>query len=283
MPRSRGRRRRILVGTFRKMDHMKRPLLLSAAALLLLGAAEPQAPPAPLAPAEAAKQGKAIVAELLSQRPAQNVANTGVLKIQEANGRRTDLPVTFESFSTATNWQSVCSTTGWITNENDRLRLTLTITHDDARPNQYELQKVVASSTTAGRSVSSTANLAGAQTMIPFAGSDFCVADLGLEFFHWPEQRLVKTEMRRGRSCRVLESVNPQPDPGAYSRVVSWIDIETGGIVHAEAYDSQNKLLKEFDPKEFKKMQGQWQLQEVEIRNRQTGSRTRIEFNLDRN
>jgi hypothetical protein len=119
--------------------------------------------------------------------------------------------------------------------------------------------------------------------MTPFANSDFWLADLGLEFFHWPEQRLLKSEMRSGRSCRVLESLNPAPAPGAYARVVSWIDNETSGIVHAEAYDLKNKRLKEFDPKEFKKIKGQWQLQEMRIENNQTGSRTWIEFNLDQN
>jgi hypothetical protein len=113
-----------------------------------------------------------------------------------------------------------------------------------------------------------------------FAGSDFSLADLGLEFFHWPEQRLLKTEMRRGRSCRVLESVNPRPVPGGCSKVLAWIDLETDGIVHAEACDGAGGVLKEFDPKELKKVRGQWQLEEMEINNRRTGSRTRIEFNL---
>jgi hypothetical protein len=39
-------------------------------------------------------------------------------------------------------------------------------------------------------------------------------------------------------------------------------------------------LLKEFEPKKVEKVKGTWQLEEMEIRNRQTGSRTRIEFNL---
>jgi len=118
--------------------------------------------------------------------------------------------------------------------------------------------------------------------MIPFAGSDFWLADLGLEFFHWPEQRILKSELRKSRLCRVLESINPRPAPGAYSRVVSWIDDESRGILHADAYDFQNKLLKEFDTKKFKKVEGQWQLEEMEINNVQTGSRTQIEFNFDK-
>ncbi len=86
--------------------------------------------------------------------------------------------------------------------------------------------------------------------------------------------------MRRGRSCKVLESTNPSPSTNGYSRVVSWIDNESGGIVHAEAYDAKGGLLKEFDPKSFKKVNGQWELQDMEIRNVRTGSRTRLEFDL---
>ncbi len=125
----------------------------------------------------------------------------------------------------------------------------------------------------------SKTNFFGTQTLPPFAGSDFWLGDLGLEFFHWPEQKILKHEMRRGRSCQVLESTNPNPSPNGYSRVVSWIDNETLGIVQAEAYDAKGKLLKEFYPKSFKKVNGQWELQEMEIRNDQTGSRTRLEFN----
>ena len=86
--------------------------------------------------------------------------------------------------------------------------------------------------------------------------------------------------MKRSRGCSVLESTNPNPTTNGYSRVVSWIDEESGGIVQAEAYDFNGKLLKEFAPKSFKKVNGQWELQEMEIRNVQTGSRTRLEFDL---
>ena len=48
----------------------------------------------------------------------------------------------------------------------------------------------------------------------------------------------------------------------------------------ADAYDSRGDLVKRFDPTEFEKVQGEYQLQEMEIRNRKTGSRTRIEFDL---
>ena len=42
--------------------------------------------------------------------------------------------------------------------------------------------------------------------MTPFAGSDFWVADLGLEFFHWPEQKVLPntTNLKRSRAYTVV-------------------------------------------------------------------------------
>jgi hypothetical protein len=77
-----------------------------------------------------------------------------------------------------------------------------------------------------------------------------------------------------------LESTNPNPSPEGYSRVVSWIDEETLGIVEAYAYDARGKLLKDFEPKDFKKVNGQWQVQSLVMENVQTGSRSRLEFDL---
>ncbi len=92
---------------------------------------------------------------------------------------------------------------------------------------------------------------------------------------------MIKKEMSRSQFCKVIESINPQPATNAYSKVVSWIQHEGGGIVHAEAYDANGKLLKIFEPKEIEKVGGQWQLREMEMRNVQTKSRTRIEFDLE--
>ena len=53
------------------------------------------------------------------------------------------------------------------------------------------------------------------------------------------------------------------------------------GIVRAELYDSKDKLLKIFEPKSFKKINGQWYLKEMEMRNEQSNSRTSIIFELE--
>jgi hypothetical protein len=114
----------------------------------------------------------------------------------------------------------------------------------------------------------------------PFSGSDFWAVDLGLEFLHWPEQKILRHEFCRTRGCNILESTNPDPAANGYSRVLTWIDTEGGGIVQAEAYDANGKLLKEFYPKDIKKVNGQWQVGTMDINNVQTGSRTRMDFDV---
>ena len=219
-------------------------------------------PPAVIPPAQAAREGRALVAEILSQRPTQNTTNTGVMTIR-SNGKRTRVPIRFEVFNTETYW---CS-------QYHGGDMVATVIHYEGKPNEYHLRG------RDGKLVMLSANQA---TSAPFAGSDFSIADLGLEFFHFPEQHLIKKEMKRSRSCKVLESINPHPAPGAYSRVVSWLDNESDGIVMAQAYDARGEMLKDFIPQKFEKVNGQWQLERMEIDNRQTDSSTRVDFDINK-
>jgi len=205
--------------------------------------------------------GRKLVQQILELRPTENVTNMGVLKIRPKKQKQTEIPVTFKVVVTPTNWSSVYDAgMSWVT-----------IIHADATADEYRFHAEN------GKEV----NLSGDQTMFPFAGSDFWIADLGLEFFHWPQQKILKKEFRSNCGCMVLESVNPNPTTNGYSRVVTWIDEESYGIVQAEAYDSKNKLLKQFYPKDIKKVNGQWQVQTLDISNRQTDSRTRLKFDLE--
>ena len=215
-------------------------------------------------------EGRNLVQQLLEQRQTGSFTNTGVLKIRDRNGKRVETAVVFEVQATSTNAVGIYSAKNFRGGFGSQ---TLSVAHGGTATNGYTLRTDLDGS-------ARFQNLAEAETMIPFADSDFWVADLGLEFFHWPAQKVLKREMKRGQACKVLESTNPEPSTNGYSRVVSWIDNDTLGIVQAEAFDAKGKLLKEFAPKEFKKVDGQWQLQEMEIRNVQTGSRSRIEFNL---
>jgi hypothetical protein len=226
-------------------------------------------------------QGRNLARQLCEAQPAENFTNTGVLQIRDGKGKTSKIPIKFETIVTTTNWSGIyeLSPRDFVTNT--PMPTKLVVLHDSSNSNQYHLTFYLGGDPKRQW----TKDRSDVVVTFPFAG-DFGVADLGLEFFHWPEQKILKHEMRRGRACKVLESTNPNLSsnntipPICYSRVVSWIDNESGGIVQAEAYDFKNKRLKEFAPKSFKKVNGQWELQEMEIRNVQTGSRTRLEFDL---
>lgn len=237
----------------------------------VFGQRQVESPP-PLDPAQGRKEARALVTELLAQRPEENVTNSGRVKIRDREGQEIEMPARFEVVCTPSNWVSVYET---LSSGGSKL----IITHTSHQPNEYLLQE----RSNAGDGKVVQRRLKPGETMVPFAGSDFWVADLGLEFLHWPEQRVVKKAMRHSKFCYVLESSNSAPTAGGYARVESWIIPESPyGMVHAEAYGADDKLIKVFDPVNLEKVRGDYQLEEMEMRNRKTGSHTWIKFDVGR-
>ena len=220
-------------------------------------------------------QGRQLAQEILQERPATNFTQTGVVTVRNPGGT-TNFPVSLQTVVEGGDWKVEYFAN--MTPANQGPFVNLRIVHTEGQPNQYFIYQGNGNRDSF-RTIPMT-DLSQAEIWAPFANSDFWIADLGLEFFHWPNQKILRHEDKRTRACAVLESTNPNPIPGAYSRVMSWIDNETLGIVHAEAYDNGGKLLKVFDPKSFKKVNGQWELQDMEIRNVQTKSRSSIKFDL---
>lgn len=127
-------------------------------------------------------------------------------------------------------------------------------------------------------------SIVGDRATNTFAGTDFALLDLGLEFFNWPAQVLINKEMKKGRGCYVLES--RPASPSFYSRVVSWLDEESSdagapGVVMAEAYDAAGKLWKQFEVRHVKKVAGQTQVDDMELRNRHSKGSTRLRFEFN--
>ncbi len=264
-------------------------LPLLAAMILFLAAGAAAATTNALSDAEI--QGRALAQEILSQRPVENTINTGILQIRDGSGNHSEVPIVCRTVVTIpvanTNiiipdWQIFYQAS--LTNQTEFLR----VMHTTDLTNLYSystnangIPLVVGDLPVVGH-LFGNHQVSGPVLTSPFAGSDFWPCDLGLEFFHWPEQKILPkpTNLKRGRAYTLLESTDPNPSTNGYSRVLSWIDKETGGILEAEAYDFNGKLLKDFVPKSFKKINGQWELQEMEIRNVQTGSSTKLEFDL---
>ena len=243
-------------------------------ALVGMAAMDPPSQPIVLSPEQAAKEGRALVDEMLSMKPEES-ATTGILSIRAKKGYR-QISIRFQTVITPTNWASVYQATQSNKSEN------ITVVHNSGQPNIYYSGSNQFISARTPQKSSLPAPLSDGAVLAPFAGSDFSIADLGLDFLHWPDQRLLQKDMKRSRSCQVLESVNPHPVAGGYSRVKSWVDVESHGILYAEAYDANGKELKEFYPKDFDKVDGQWQLHEMQISNVQTKSATTVKFDLER-
>jgi hypothetical protein len=209
-------------------------------------------------------QGRQLAQQLCNARPVEST-NTGIFKIRDAQKRWHEIPVRFQLTVTAAptgspGWEARYETTGtnhWL----------LTISHSANQPNHYRLVRP-----------DGPADLTGSETAIPFAGSDFWIADFGLEFLFWPEQKILKKEFHKNCACIVLESANPHPTTNGYARVVSWIDEESGSVIEATAYDGSDKPLKDFNLKSLAKVNGHWRVEAVIMDNVQTGSRTRLEF-----
>ena len=217
-------------------------------------------------------EGRQLVNDLLVRLPAEHTEVLGLLKMRSPEGPITEVPIKMVVRSKTNSWEDTYETqpTG------DRLGEVLVIRHHGLAPSEYLYGRFKQR----GEKVD-LAPVSGELLFQPLAGSDFYLGDLGLEFLHWPSQKIVRKEMRKSRSCRVVESTHPNPTEKGYFRVLSWIDFESGNLILAEAYDSKNRRLKEFSIRKISRTEGKAQLKEIEMRNDQTDSRTRLEFNLD--
>jgi len=214
------------------------------------------------------KAGQELAAKLRASAPAQESEFTGKFIITTEGGRVTEIPVASVIAVGQTNWQVVYQTF----NPSGAPAESLRIVHTPGQPNAYFFSS--------DATLTSPVPALGSDLIRPFGSSDFWLSDLGLDFFHWPGQKLLRNEMRRTRPCYILESTLPNPRPGQYARVLSWIDTETSGLIRAEAFDAANKLVKEFSVGKFRKIDGQWQLQDMKITSEKTGQETELKFDL---
>lgn len=216
------------------------------------------------------QRGAALALELKSQKPAEGLTNTGTLRVRDSSGKRRELPVTIVTEVADTNWRVRYSARDSHSKPLESLTVTFTATH----PPAYQVEGPSGNvSTDPGKSTQ------------PFAGTDFWRCDLGLEFLHWPDQRVVKQEMSNGRLCWTLDSYNPGTN--GYAHVRSWIDAEFHALLRAEAYDRQRRKTKEFSTGSFREVttrdgRSLWMLKDIRIRDEFRDTRTELIYDLAR-
>lgn len=214
-------------------------------------------------------EGAALAAELRTARPSHSFTNAAVLHRRSADGKRTQVPLRIETHvpPVGDDWTVTyrAAPSGNAGGE------TLILHY---QPGQLPDRQQARGGTSA------TAPIGPNEA---FAGTDFSVSDLALEFLHWPEQKVIRRdrpEMRKGRPCRILESSRPATGGATAGpvRVRSWIDLEHKQPLMAEAYDARGTLIKAFSVGSVKKVDGVWQLKDFEIVDEQAGTLTRLEF-----
>jgi len=112
-------------------------LLLTSVHLCPAQPKVPAPPPTPIERAEGERLARQLVANLLTQKPAQAASNSATIRIRDANGHRSEMPVFFEIVPTPTNYLTIYQV---ITAQPNTTGPNLTIAHADEKPNEYFLR-----------------------------------------------------------------------------------------------------------------------------------------------
>jgi hypothetical protein len=222
--------------------------------------------------ADADLTGPELAQRIRSAEPEENSEIHGTLIIHEGK-LVTRVPVVCSVIVKGSTWKSEYETSATTNIAAEHL----VVVHSTNGPNEY----LYARAAQPGDALPKPEPVPAADAGIPLAGSDFSLADLGLEFLHWPQQQRLPDETRLGEGCYVLESRNP--GGREFVRVRSDIDQKTGGLLVATGYDAAGQVVKEFSlsGSSFKKVNGHWRLEKMEIRDHRKRSHTELKFDIN--
>jgi hypothetical protein len=253
--------------------------LLSVLFTALLGFGQKTSSPSNPESADSSRfdgEARQLVRDILAQTPVKETSLDGVLKIRDANAKRTEIPLKYSITPQDGGWRGMYETRSTPSRGAERL----IIIHRDNQPNEY----IHSPAGGPGEAPKPAVKLRSDQSAIPFAGSDYWLSDLGMEFLHWPEQRLLrdaKIKMRLSRPCKVIESTSPNPSATRYRRVISWLDADSGAPIYAEGFDANGDRIKSFSLHGLTKASGQWQPKDLEMLTEKTDSKSQIEFSFE--
>ncbi len=238
----------------------------------LKAARPPQEIIGPPTPQELAA-GQALAEHVRSAIPEENSEIRGRLIIK-SDGEPREIPIVCRVTLNQTNWETDYETAATAQSGAERL----VVYHSTNGPNQY----LYARAASPAAALPKPAPVPPADAAIPLAGSDFSLADLGMEYLHWPVQRQLKGDMILGEPCYVLESSDPQGRE--IVRIKSYIDKEFGGPLVVEAYDARGRIVKKYSlhGSSFKKVNGHYHLEKMDISNKKTGSHSELKFDLNK-
>jgi len=219
--------------------------------------------------ADQVAEGQRLARELRSAGPTGDSEIRGTLII--SHGKKKHIPIICRTIGSGGVWKTIYESQSADGVPAERLIITRSPTG---------VQYAYARAAAVGAPIPEPRTISAEQANIPFAQSDFWLTDFGVQFIFWPEQARLKGELRLGRDCYLLESINP--GAAQVVRIKAYIDKENKVPILAEGYDARNKLVKEFSihGSGFKKIKGQWVLEKMDMHNAKTGSQTVLKFDL---
>jgi Outer membrane lipoprotein-sorting protein len=220
--------------------------------------------------------GAELAAKIRVIRPQEDMEWPGTLVTSHRKPKVPPVSVVCRETAGVTNWSRI-----YMTAPNGVLPAeTLKVVFSSNAPPRYFFARAPSTNAPVGE----LKELSAAEANVPLGGSDFWLSDLALDFLNWPVQVQRPGEIRSSRECFVLESLNPHPDKTGYSRVKLWIDKEQLAPLEAYAYrmDDTNGVLKAFTVGSVKKVSdGHYEIKDIQMNNRQTGSTTWLVFDLE--
>lgn len=214
--------------------------------------------------ADEAPDAAAIMRRVLVNRPAISLWLEAELTIQRRGASRYDLHV-------------------FLNGDPNRLRTVYRVTDPEEAAGMTALMIEGGDIWLCEKDKTGPRKLAPAERATPFLGGDFAYEDLELAFLRWPQQKFVRESRRLGFDCWVIESAPAADTPSQYRRVLMWVDKHYMAVVVAEAYDTKNKLLKNFEVKSVRKLddKGHYIVGQVALENVQKKSRTVLRVRED--
>jgi len=216
------------------------------------------------ADADETPDAAAIMRRVLVNRPAISLWLEAELTIQRRGANRYDLHVFFNG-------------------DPNRLRTVYRVTDPEEAAGTTVLMIEGGDAWLCEKGKAEPRKLALAERATPFLSGDFAYEDLELAFLRWPNQKFVRESRRLGFDCWVIESAPAADTPSQYRRVLMWVDKHYMAVVIAEAYDTKNKLLKNFEVKSVRKLddKGHYIVGQVALENVQKKSRTVLRVRED--
>lgn len=109
-----------------------------------------------------------------------------------------------------------------------------------------------------------TEKVTSAKFDTPVRGGDMTYEDLSLRFLYWSDATLLGEEKRLTRNCWKVEA-KPNGADSQYSKVILWIEEESGALLQAEAYGKDGTIKRRFTVRKVQKSEGVWLLKEMRV------------------